>query len=333
LRHADLVLLVRQLAALTRRGRPLDQALDQLAAGATLEDFPALREAAQAMRAGEPAEAALERVRGAPRLFAAAAGAAAGTGRLADTLDHLGQVFAAAHVAERRVRAAAVYPAFLGTAFVATLVALSFMTPEIERMYDSFGGSLPALTEFVLVVFSPPVAVVFALLYAAAAGMLLWGARRDAAWVDRLVLSVPGLGRLAREARLAAFSGALACGAEAGMTPERAGVLAAPLLGGAQLRYRASNAARGAQSYAPLIGAVAFDRFDALRLARRERSAQGPAAALRGLSADLRVRSIHLSQRIEGILEPVAVLLFGGLIGTLIIGAYLPIFSISGSVK
>jgi general secretion pathway protein F len=197
----ELARLTRGLALLLSAGLPLDTALEAMA-GAEARRTPRrlLQTLRDGVRGGTGFGAAVAaRSAAFPGWYAAAVGAAEGTGRLPEVLDRLSaELLRAARTAER-LRAGLTYPAVvLALAVVAVGVLVAVVLPALEPLFEASAGQLPASTRAVLAggaVLRDWGAPGLALLLAS--GLLVARAGSSVAvrrWRDARVLRLPMLG-------------------------------------------------------------------------------------------------------------------------------------------
>jgi type IV pilus assembly protein PilC len=203
----DLVLFSRQLAVFLRAGVPLVPAVEALAEQST---NPALRDTLYVVRddlvAGSPLSASLGRhLEIFPRLYVDMVRAGEATGRLDVVLAPVADQMERAAVARRRLVAALLYPALvilLALAMVVVMVA--FVLPSMAGLFRDFGTELPAPTRIVLAVaaFARDRGSVTAggLVALVALAFLLSRTPPGARVFDRIALSIPVVGGIARDA-------------------------------------------------------------------------------------------------------------------------------------
>jgi general secretion pathway protein F len=149
----ELARLTRGLALLLGAGLPLDMALEALSGAEARRPARRLLQALQeGVRGGLPfAGAVAARPGTVPAWYAAAVGAAEGTGRLPEVLDRLAaELLRAARTADR-LRSGLTYPAVvLVLSVIVVAVLVSVVLPALEPLFAAAAGGLPASTRAVL---------------------------------------------------------------------------------------------------------------------------------------------------------------------------------------
>ena len=210
---AALVLFTRGVATLLGAGLPLEQALEEAAAG---EVSPAMRDVARKL---------LERVRGGmsfadalsergdvfPAHYIGLVRAGEAGGTLEEVMRDLADAVERARNLRQEIRSALVYPVLvLVTAAGSLLILLLAVIPEFEPLFTSAGDSLPVSAAAVLwlskTLREDAWAILGVLLLAFLAGRQLW---RDPYWrraMDARMLRLPLLGRLLGKLETARFT-------------------------------------------------------------------------------------------------------------------------------
>jgi len=145
-------LILRQLATLTESGVPIDRALDlladQSAKGATRR---LLRDALSRVRQGGSLAAALDEAKAFPPYVAGVIRAAERGGRLGQALASLAERLELAATTRRQLVTALSYPAAVLVATIsALLVLLTMVVPQFSPIFEGEEARLPMLTQMVL---------------------------------------------------------------------------------------------------------------------------------------------------------------------------------------
>ncbi|HEY4319415.1 MAG TPA: type II secretion system F family protein [Herbaspirillum sp.] len=339
----EMTVLTRQLATMLNAGVPLLQTLDILAES---HANPALVRLLRAIRSdietGSSFSEALARY---PRHFdllfcnLVAAGEQAGMldallARLADTRERNGAL-------RSRVRAALIYPiAILGVALLVTTIIMVWVVPAFREVFASFGAELPLATRMVIALSDWFVRHWAAGLGGGAAALSLsfhyW--KRSITiqrMVDRLLLKLPVFGPLAAHACIARWSRTLATMFAAGI----------PLLSSMEIVGRTS----GNALYLAASRQIQRDLHDGRGLAqaidntRRFPNLVAQMAAIGeesgtldrmlGKAADFYEAEVNQAvATLSSVLEPIIMVVLGGLVGTLVVSMYLPIFQLGAVV-
>jgi len=145
-----LSLLTRQLATLLAAGLTVEAALSAAAEQSEQRGTQRLILALRArVREGQPLAAALaEFPRAFPELYRATVAAGEEAGRLPGVLERLADYVETRQGLNQRIQLALFYPALLTLLSIAVVVGLlTFVVPQITRVFDQLGSELPPLTQ------------------------------------------------------------------------------------------------------------------------------------------------------------------------------------------
>ena len=239
-----------------------------------------------------------------------------------------------------KLRGALTYPvAILAVALLVTLMMLIYVVPAFENSFSSFGAALPLPTRLIIdgstaIRESGPVLTLVLL----ALGSGLWQQwRRREAWqkaTDRWRLTLPVFGSLYRRAALARWSRTLASLYGAGI-PLLDTLEAAGNATGNRLFQHASQTLRqkisqGDSLSRALARQPVFTPLLIQMVSIGEES--GTLDSMLNKVADIYDREVDDTvAQLGTLMEPLLMLILGGLIGGLVIAMYLPIFQL-GSV-
>ncbi|WP_165793742.1 type II secretion system inner membrane protein GspF [Hyphococcus luteus] len=213
----QLVMITRQLAALLGAGTPLEEALNAVAvqaeAGPARTRLIAVRE--RVMEGWRFADALAEDEKSFPALYRAVIAAGETSGDLAGVLDRLAAMLEKNRAIRNKAIASLIYPAALMAIAGGVVTALMvFVVPKIIEQFNTFDAELPFLTKIVVGLSNWTVSYgFFALLALAIAGVAFWQAMKQPSFklaVDRYILKLPVIGRLARAIDGARFARTLA---------------------------------------------------------------------------------------------------------------------------
>ena len=207
--NADLqMVLTRQMAVLLSAGLPVEAVLEAVQAaggGGSLMDAVAARARAALMQGSPLAEALAQSGGGFPRYYLAAIKAGEQAGDLTAVFEELANHLEQAGSDRAQITTALIYPAFVATvSLLVCAVLMVNVAPEIVAMFETAGRPLPKLTQNVLRM-SHWIETHLGLLATAAALVtagLVAVARRPKLRQrrDQLLLKLPGVGGLMRQA-------------------------------------------------------------------------------------------------------------------------------------
>lgn len=257
-------------------------------------------------------------------------------GRLDSSLTKLAELCEARVRLRRKIVSAMAYPVVMVVLVVCIFMAmLVFVVPTFSDLYDQLGGDLPWLTQILLTLSGLVRSKLLIVLPVVIAAVVLFRRLRSHPRVrdakDRIVLGLPVLGDLFRSMAVARLATTMASSLGAGV----------PLLDSLRL---AGNVANN----------IVFDR--ALEQAREEvREGRSLASALEGKPhvPELFVQLVAVGEetgrvdellvkyakgvedeveaKVEGLtsmLEPLMIVVLGGIIGVMVVGLYLPLIGI-----
>jgi general secretion pathway protein F len=213
LRRQDLANITRELSIMLAAGQDLDRALRFLAESApNRRVVSTVEQLRDAIRDGDSLAVAMGKQSGSfPRLYVGMVRAGEAGGALAPTLDRLALVLERERSLASSIRSAMVYPTLLFIAMIGSVAfLLTSVLPEFVPLFAQNGARLPASTQLLVDVGAIVAADgLYILIGLAICGLLAVQALRQP-WirvvVDRLILRLPILGRLAREVLAARFS-------------------------------------------------------------------------------------------------------------------------------
>ena len=335
----DLSLLTRQLATMLEAGAPLEGALQTLV---QQSEKSALRSVLSGVRSdvmeGHTLADSMARQGAAfSPFYRALVGAGEVSGSLAAVLERLSVHLERAQEIRSKVITACVYPLVLAvTAFAVLAALITFVVPKVVEQFDSMGQDLPWLTTFVMGL--SEVAQSYGLVLLVALGFLIVLASRVLKIrtvrekADMALLHVPLIGRLIRDlqaARLArTLSTLISCGA-----PVVDGLKAArKTMQNTILQNAIESVIRKVQEGTALSAALrSTDVFPPLLIymvAIGESS--GRLDTMLTKSAD------HLESEFEtftatalSLLEPVIIIVMGGVVATIVLAILLPILQLN----
>jgi len=339
----DKVLFCQQMSTLIGAGIPLLKSLEVLSAQVESRQLlSAIEQMRQDIEAGRTFRDAMAKH---PQIFSAfwvnLVETGEASGHLAQSLTQLAQYVESARSLQQKALTALTYPIFLIVAAVGAIaVFMLFVIPKFTEVFSSMHASLPALTRGIIAMSNFVRGYWTLLLLGAVAGgyALAQFARTDQGrWIlDRLALRVPIFRRLFANLQLAQFARGLSALLESGV----------PIL--FSLEIMQSSATN--KVFSRSIGEIR----DAIREGKpmagpMEQSGLFPAMIVQMVQVGEEIgelgkmldRVAHyyeervetFVQRMSSLFEPIAIGVMGVVIGTLVIGMFLPIFSIATSIR
>ena len=211
---SDIAIFARQLATMMKAGVPLVQSFDIVADG---QDNVAFREMIITIKndvsGGNSLASALQKH---PRhfddLFCNLVQAGEQAGQLDSMLDRVATYKEKTEALKAKIKKALTYPtAVVGVAMIVTIILLIFVVPQFAETFASFGANLPAFTLLVLAMSNFMQAYWYIIVgVIGAAGYAFSEAKQRskafADWVDAVMLKVPVVGPILKEAVVARFA-------------------------------------------------------------------------------------------------------------------------------
>lgn len=339
---ADITMFTRQLATMMKSGVPLLQAFEIVGRG---HANPAVGKLLLDIKADvETGSSMSQAFRKYPMQFDAlfcnlvAAGEQAG---ILDTLlDRLATYKEKILAVKKKIKSALTYPiSVIVIAILITAVIMVFVIPAFKGVFEGFGADLPAPTLIVIAMSDFMVAWWWAIFGASAGAiiMLIQFYKRSTAaqnLMDRIVLKMPIFGEVIRKATIARWARTLATMFSAGVPL----VEALDSVGGASGNVVYLNATRqiqaevstGTNLTTAMQNANLFPNMVIQMTAIGEES--GSLDSMLSKVADFFEAEVdNAVAAISSLMEPLIMVVLGGLIGGLVVAMYLPIFKL-GSV-
>jgi general secretion pathway protein F len=337
----DTVAFSQDLATLMEAGVTVKEAVDALARKETsAARRQVLSRLNDAMSEGLSFSAALEQSRAFPALLVATVAASEQTGDLATGLSRYARHQQSLRTVRDRVIGACIYPLLLlAVGSVVVLMLLGVVVPRFSRLIDSNDRELPALSKLLMAwgqFADANPAVPMALLAGFAAAVILavmqW---RNADSRRRWLARIPGVAKVVREFQHLQMYRTTAILTSRGITIHKALVFSLDLLGPAdreRLRAGLVQMHEGVTISAALSGCGLSDVVATSMLNVAERSGALPEMLDR--IADFYERSLQRNiDIVTRLIEPLLMIVFGIVIGGIVVLMYLPIFDLASSIS
>lgn len=273
------------------------------------------------------------------------------TGKLAQVCEQIAQYRQQSLILQRKLQKILLYPMLvLGISVLLTLLLLIFIVPQFAEMYGNNNASLPAFTAFLLHL-SEGLQQHFwqlALLFILVLLFIRFRLKRSAKlikWKNQCINKMPILGKITQLARLIRFSQALALMLRSGVPLNMALQSFLPKQQSWQVEksYVADPVLNQAvetalywlnQGY-KFSDSVASDFFPmAAQQMLKIGEESGQVAQMLQHIADKYQQDLnHQVDLLSQLLEPLLMLIIGGLIGAVLLGMYLPIFNMGSMIQ
>jgi len=263
-------------------------------------------------------------------------------GMLEESLMRVADQLEKADSLRRQVKAAMAYPIMIGAfALVVMLALVAFLIPVFEDVFKDFNGKLPMITQ-ISVTASHLVVGQWYLLIAVTAGTIIgfkkwkksaWGHRQ---W-DTIKLKIPAkIGDVILKIALArwsrTFSGLVHSGVPILQAIDITGTSAGNYHIEKAMADVKESVQRGGSIAEPLRASAMFPTMVAHMVGVGEET--GNLDGMLGKVADFYEDEVEaVIKALTSILEPVMIILVGGVVGFIVISMYLPLFSVYDKIR
>ncbi|MFZ1389613.1 MAG: type II secretion system inner membrane protein GspF [Thiolinea sp.] len=343
LNKADLALMTRQLATLVGAGSPLEEALGtivrQTEHRSARRIFSAIR---SRVMEGHTLASSLGQFPSAfPALYRATVGAGEQSGHLAEVLERLADYTENSLLNQQKVSTAFIYPALLALVAVGIVIALlKFVVPNVISVFDTFEGQLPVLTQGLIAssnfLENHGITVLIALIiFIVFIRYLLkfpsWKKRSH-----RLMLKLPLVGRLVRGINTEHFARTLSILASSGVPILDALKIAGGVITNIPMREAVDEATvkvrEGMAINKALQQSGYFPPMVIYLIASGEGSGQLDQMLERAAIQQERETQSRITKMV-GLLEPLLILVMGGIVTTIVLAIMLPILKMPQFIR
>ncbi|HAO23453.1 MAG: type II secretion system protein GspF [Desulfobacteraceae bacterium IS3] len=342
-RPTQVAMMTRQLATLVGAGFPLVSAIDTLIPQAGSHVFKkTLSKIKDSIVEGNSFASTLSLY---PNIFSpvyinmVSAGESSGT--LEIVLDRLADITEKQQALKNRIRAALAYPILMSMIGVSVLFfLLTFIVPTIAGIFKEMNQVLPAPTRFLIATGSLMKSYWWVLFILIA--LFLIGIRyvnrtvKGRYFFDKLTLSLPGFGVLARKLAVARFARTLGSLLENGVTMMAALEIVKNIVGNVLLADAVSEAAKAVGKGQGLgVSLAESELFPSLSIQMIQVGEQsGALEAMLNKIADVFENEVESTvMSMTSVLEPLMILIMGVVVGFIVLSICLPIFEMNQLVK
>ena len=339
----ELALATRQMATLARAGLPIEEVL---ATVARQSESPKVRSALTAVRTrvmeGLPLAHALGEFPSVfPVIYRTTIAAGEQAGRLDLVLERLADNVEAQNAMRQNIQLAMFYPAILTcVALLVTVALLTYVVPEVVKVFDGMNQQLPLLTRMLIAV--SDTLRDWGLLMLLILGGLGYGLRTllqrpayQRRWHD-LLLRLPLIGRLTRGLNTARFARTLNILAASGVPLLDALNMSASVITNLPMREAVSEAAQRVREGAGV--GLALERsgyFPAMTLSLiKSGESSGTLDDMLERAAETQERELEARiAMVMGVFEPLLILTMGAVVLVIVLAILLPIFELNQLVN
>ncbi len=343
--EVELVVFIRQFATMIDAGLPLVQCLDILSSQGDNKAFNRiLKDIKSNVEQGSTFS---ESLRKHPKVFDELFVNLVAAGELGGILDTILQrlaVYIEKRVKlKRQVRSALVYPTAVGLIAVGVLsILLTFVIPSFQAMFADFGGEdeLPGPTRLVIALSEGFIHylpfTILSIIVGAAGFSYSYRQPRGKEFWHRLLLTLPVLGQVMRKIAVARFTRTLGTLLTSGVPILDALEIVAKASGNVVIekgiQATAAKIREGRTMAEPLMETKVFPPMVVQMIGVGEQT--GALDQMLNKIADFYEEEVDVAVAgLTSLLEPIMMVVIGGMVGFMLIAMYMPIFSIAGKVK
>jgi type IV pilus assembly protein PilC len=339
IKSKDIAIFTRQLATMMRAGVPLLQAFDIVGRGSTNPRLAKLlNEIRMDVETGTSLSAALRKH---PLYFDALycnlveAGEAGGI--LETLLERLATYKEKTEAIKAKIKSALIYPvAVLVVAFVVVAIIMIFVIPAFKEVFTSFGADLPAPTLFVIAT-----SELFVQYWYLIFGVLIGGtyfffeswkrSEKMQKAMDRLLLKVPLFGPLVYKSAVARWTRTLATMFAAGVPLVEALDSGGGASGNAVFAEATEQIQKDVSTGTSLTTAMQSTGIFPVMVLQMCAIGEESGSLDHMLNKAAEFFEQEVDEAVKGLsslLEPVIIVILGGIIGGIVVSMYLPIFKL-----
>ncbi|MCC7536572.1 MAG: type II secretion system F family protein [Deltaproteobacteria bacterium] len=341
----DIVIFTRQFATMIDAGLPLVQCLDILSQQSDNKIFGnILKDVKQSVEGGATFSDSLGKH---PRVFDELFVNLVRAGEMGGILDTIMTRLAVAIEKriklKRQVRSALVYPAAVMVVAAAVMfVLLTWVIPTFKEMFREFGSEddLPGLTQLVIDLSNGFVSnlhwILLALIAIIVGVTYSYRTKPGKKFWHNLLLTMPVLGVVMRKIAVARFTRTLGTLLSSGVPILDALEVCAKSSGNVVIEeaimYARAKISEGQNMAMPLAEKGAFPPMVVQMIAVGEQT--GALDQMLNKIADFYEEEVDVAvAALTSLIEPFMMVFIGGMVGTMLIAMYLPIFDIAGKIK
>ncbi len=342
----DVTIITRQMATMASAGVPLIKSFDTIIDG--IQKHPGLKSLLLKMKSDlESGESLSNTIRKYPqhfdRLYCSLVAAGEESGTLDTMLDRIASQREKVESIKKKVRKALTYPAVVMVIAVAvTFILLAFAVPAFTGIFEQAGAELPLITQFTVAASEVAqkywwVALAFVAIAFNVFRTALKKSTKFQTFVDYALLKIPIIGKIIAQSSLARFARTLETTLESGMTLTNA--------------LQAVSSATGNMKYenATLVIKDAVEKGESFTTGANECGDVFPNLMIQMIS--IGEESGNMSQMLNNVatiyeeevdnlvgalssmLEPIIMIVLGGIVGFLVISMYMPMFQLGDAIS
>jgi type IV pilus assembly protein PilC len=263
-------------------------------------------------------------------------------GILEDVLLRVAEQLEKADSLRRQVKAAMAYPMMIGIFSLGVLLALvAFLIPVFEKVFSEFGGDLPAITQFTVGLSHLVTGRWYLLIFVTIGLVFAFRQWKNSAWGrpqwDAFKLKIPAqIGQVIHKIALARWSRTFAGLVHAGVPILQAIQITGKTAGNTGLERAMEevyeSVKRGGTIAEPLRKSPVFPTMVAHMVGVGEET--GNLDGMLNKVADFYEDEVGAAiKALTSILEPVMIVMVGGIVGFIIVSMYMPMFKVYENIR
>jgi type IV pilus assembly protein PilC len=342
-RPVSVALFARQLATMIQAGLPLVRSLRSIARDHEDKRLGAILEkVAEDVQKGESLSTALARHTGAfDEVFVSLVNTGEVSGTLDRIMDQTASYLERSESLRLKVEAALRYPLFvLTTAFAMLFLMIVWVIPKFSAIYLQFGVNLPWPTKLLLGIsnlFVTNLIIVIPMILVLALAIWSWSrTERGRLWIDRFKVEMPVFGPLIRMYAVTKFARTLGMLTASGTHILYALRVMRPVPGNRVLERGIEAMRARVEEGDSLSKAMADTQVFPEMLVQMTATGEETGQLDNMLSRTADFYEQRVAAQVEGLsslIEPIAIVVLGGLIGVMLLALYLPIFNLGRAMR
>jgi type IV pilus assembly protein PilC len=340
----DLAILARQFATMTSSGLSLIRALSILEEQSTK---PVLKKVIGEVRSDVEGGSSLSGAmakhdRIFPRLMIAMIRAGETGGFLDDALERIATNLEKDAALRGKIKSALTYPVIvLAFSFFMISAVLIFIVPIFEKMFKQLGGQLPLPTRIIVAIshallWLGPLSIIVTILLVLWLKATLRGSPAFRLKFDRFKLRIPVFGNLLSKMAISRFSRNLGTLLGVGVPVMQALDVVGGTTGNAVISEAMTEVQESVRQGRTISGPLASNPFFPPMVTQMVEVGEesGQISAMLDKIADFYDREVdQAADALTASIEPIMVLLMGGIVGSMVVCLYLPMFSIYSHIQ
>ena len=329
-----------QFLTLIKAGLPILGSLDLLARRQKILHFRAqLEDVAQRVKTGESISSAFEAQGGFPVVYTTTLLAGERSGNLEEVLQRFLDFQRVSLTFRKKLKASLIYPALLITMVIALFIFLiTFVVPRFAQLYDQLGTHLPALTVFLLDLgrYAQMYGIYAAIVLIVLGFLLYRWTKTDAGAtaVDRIRIALPIFGNVWLKYQVGLFARTLSTLLTGGLPLVPSLETAAKAIDSRQIGlavYRSVETVREGRGLSASLAATRIFPELAIEMIEVGEST-GALPQMLNSVAEFFEEDVQTNLTAAmSLIEPLILVVMGGVVVVILIALYLPIFSLSAS--